>query len=62
MQQPHPIATACGIILALAFGLFCLCASDLTSVPQVAAHGRLVHAQLKVHGPTPRSDSLTTHP
>jgi hypothetical protein len=31
MQPMHPIATACCIILTLAFGLFCLCASTLTS-------------------------------
>jgi hypothetical protein len=62
MQQPHPIATACCIILALAFGSFCLCASALTSVRQIAAYARVVDAHLEVHGPTPSSNSLTTHP
>jgi hypothetical protein len=50
MQQPHPIATACGFILALAFGLFCLCASAFTSVRKGAAHSRVVNAQVKAHG------------
>jgi hypothetical protein len=31
LRTIHPLATAFGVILALAFGLYCLCASAMTS-------------------------------
>jgi hypothetical protein len=61
MQQMHPIATAGCIILTLAFGLFCLRASVVTTIRQNAAQHHAARKRINVDRPTSTSNYLTPH-
>jgi len=61
MQQMHPIATAGCIILTLAFGLFCLRASVVTTIRQNAAQHHAARKRINVDRPTSTSKYLTPH-
>ena len=61
MEQMHPIATAGCIILTLAFGLFCLRASAVTTMRQNAAQHHAARTRINVDRPTSTSNYLTPH-
>jgi hypothetical protein len=53
VQALHPIATAGCIVLTLAFGISCLCASTIMDRSFVDAHHGPGHAYALVHAVSP---------